>query len=81
MNSKIKKKLFHLLLIRELFALPLEDPKEFKKLVSKKASEVSQSRLPDDPLFAYPSALIYLLRLFSKALDNGHSATVGTGFQ
>lgn len=27
MNSKIKKKLFHLLLVRELFAIPLEDPR------------------------------------------------------
>jgi hypothetical protein len=38
MNSKIKKKLFHLLLIRELFSLPRHDAKEFKKLVSRRAS-------------------------------------------
>jgi len=38
MNSKIKKKLFHLLLIKELFAIPLQDAREFKKQVSKKAN-------------------------------------------
>lgn len=69
MNSKIKKKLFHLLLIRDLFAIPLQDPREFKKLVSKKANEVSQSKLPDDPLFQFPSALIYLLSLFAQGLS------------
>jgi hypothetical protein len=69
MNSKIKKKLFHLLLIRELFSIPLEDPREFKKIVSKRASEVSQSHLPTDALFDYPSALIYLLSLFADGLS------------
>lgn len=65
MNSKIKKKLFHLLLIKELFTIPIEDAREFKKLVSKKASEVSESKLPDDHLFSFPSALIYLLHMFA----------------
>lgn len=68
MNSKIKKKLFHLLLVRDLFAIPLDDPREFKKLVSRHANEVAQSRLPSDPLFDYPSALIYLLSLFADGL-------------
>jgi hypothetical protein len=68
MNSKIKKKLFHLLLVRDLFAIPLDDPREFKKLVSRHANEVAQSRLPTDPLFDYPSALIYLLSLFADGL-------------
>ena len=68
MNSKIKKKLFHLLLIKELFDIPIEDPREFKKLVSKRASDVSQSKLPDDVIFRYPSALIYLLSLFAQGL-------------
>jgi hypothetical protein len=68
MNSKIKKKLFHLLLIRELFTIPLQDPREFKKQVSKKANEVAESKLPDDPLFNFPSALIYLLHLFAEGL-------------
>jgi hypothetical protein len=27
MNSKIKKKLFHLLLVKDLFAIPLDDPR------------------------------------------------------
>ena len=68
MNSKIKKKLFHLLLVRELFSIPLENAREFKKLVSRRANEVAQSHLPDDPLFAYPSALIYLLSLLAERL-------------
>lgn len=38
MNSKIKKKLFHLLLVRGLFAIPLHDPRQFKKLVSRHAN-------------------------------------------
>ncbi len=65
MNSKIKKKLFHLLLIRELFFIPRQDPREFKKLVSKQANEVAHCKLPNDPLFSFPSALIYLLSLFT----------------
>jgi hypothetical protein len=65
MNSKIKKKLFHLLLIRELFTIPLHDAREFKKMVSKKANEVSESNLPNDELFSFPSGLIYLLHIFS----------------
>lgn len=65
MNSKIKKKLFHLLLIRDLLLVPRQDAREFKKMVSKIANDVPQSRLPNDPLFAYPSALIYLLSLFT----------------
>ncbi len=69
MNSKIKKKLFHLLLVRELFTIPLEDAKEFKKQVSKKASQVSQRRLIEDSLFNYPSAIIYLLKLFACYLE------------
>ena len=65
MNSKIKKKLFHLLLIREIFNVPRTDQREFKKLVSKLANDVSNSKLPNDPLFDHPSALIYLLSLFT----------------
>jgi hypothetical protein len=65
MNSKIKKKLFHLLLIRDLLLLPRQDPREFKKMVSKLANDVAHSRLPNDPLFSFPSALIYLLSLFT----------------
>ena len=65
MNSKIKKKLFHLLLIREIFNVPRTDQREFKKLVSKLANDVSHSKLPNDPLFDHPSALIYLLSLFT----------------
>lgn len=34
-------------------------------MVSKKANEVSDNKLPDDRLFNYPSALIYLLNIFS----------------
>jgi PIN domain nuclease of toxin-antitoxin system len=43
MNSKIKKKLFHLLLIKELFTIPVDDAREFKKMVSKKSSLIRNS--------------------------------------
>jgi hypothetical protein len=68
MNSKIKKKLFHLLIIRELFTIPVEDVREFKKQVSRKANEVSESKPPSDDLFNFPSALIYLLHIFAWGL-------------
>lgn len=68
MNSKIKKKLFHLLLIKELFGLPLLDCKDFKKMVSRKANEITSSKLPNHSLFQHPSALIYLLRLLAEGL-------------
>ncbi len=69
MNSKIKKKLFHLLLVKELFTISLEEGREFKKIVSKRACEISQSKLPTDILFDFPSALIYLLNLFANGLS------------
>lgn len=69
MNSKIKKKLFHLLLVRELFSISLKEGREFKKIVSKKACEISQSKLPTDILFEFPSALIYLLNMFAQGLS------------
>jgi hypothetical protein len=69
MNSKIKKKLFHILLIKELFSLPACDCKTFKKIVSRKANEITASSMPPHPLFGHPSALIYLLRLLALGLD------------
>ena len=42
MNSKIKKKLFHLKVARILLQTTTSDPKEFKKIVSKKANAVAQ---------------------------------------
>lgn len=41
MNSKIKKKLFHLKVARILLETQTTDPKEFKKLVSRKANTVA----------------------------------------
>lgn len=67
-NSKIKKKLFHLLLIKDLFNVPKQEPKEFKKLVSKLANDVSHVKTQKDILFDYPSSLIYLLSLFAEGL-------------
>jgi hypothetical protein len=68
MNSKIKKKLFHLLLVRDLFAIPRDDPREFKKLVSRHANDVALSTFSPDALFDCPSALIYLLSIFADGL-------------
>lgn len=76
MNSKIKKKLFHLLLIKELFSLPHLDVKEFKKQVSRKANEITISQLPNHLLFSHPSALIYLLRLLAQGLEKANNETL-----
>jgi len=38
-------------------------------MVSKKANEVSDSKLPNDALFNFPSALIYLLNIFAEGLQ------------
>ena len=42
MNSKIKKKLFHLKVSRILLETKANDAKEFKKIVSRKANAVAQ---------------------------------------
>lgn len=76
MNSKIKKKLFHLLLIRDLFQLPSQDCKDFKKMVSRRAGEITNSRLPTHSLLNHPSALIYLLRLFADGLGKANNETL-----
>lgn len=41
MNSKIKKKLFHLKVARILLQTKAKDAKEFKKLVSRKANTIA----------------------------------------
>ena len=41
MNSKIKKKLFHLRVAQAIFSLPLMEAKEFKKRVSKDANLIA----------------------------------------
>lgn len=41
MNSKIKKKLFHLFIVKNLFQIYHEDLKEFKKKISKLANSIS----------------------------------------
>lgn len=67
MNSKIKKKLFHLLMGQYIL---LEDSskeiKEFKKNISKMASKISTENLPSDELFSHPNSIIYLLNMFLK---------------
>lgn len=70
MNSKIKKKLFHLLLLPRLLALPRHDARLFKKSVSQAATQVATALLPPHPLFQHPSALIYLLSRFALLLPH-----------
>jgi hypothetical protein len=51
MNSKIKKKLFHLFVVKSLFVVFDEDLKEFKKRISKLASAISELTYIEDELF------------------------------
>ena len=52
MNSKIKKKLFHLKVAKAIFSLPLMEAKEFKKTVSKEANNIAaECSTKSDELF------------------------------
>ena len=51
MNSKIKKKLFHLKVARILLDSKANGAKEFKKLVSRKANAAALEIVEDDELF------------------------------
>ena len=67
MNSKIKKKLFHLLIAQYIL---IEDAsteiKEFKKNISRTANQIAAEYLPTDELFTHPNSIIYLLTMFLK---------------
>lgn len=67
MNSKIKKKLFHLLIAQYIL---LQDSsteiKEFKKNISRMASSIASQNLPTDDLFYHPNSIIYLLSMFLR---------------
>jgi hypothetical protein len=65
---KIKKKLFHLLVIKELFGLPLKNGAEFRRMLSQKANEISLTEIAHDPLFDYPNSVQYLVSLFAECL-------------
>ena len=68
LNSKIKKKLFHLLIAQTILMHTYFDPKDFKRRVSKEANIIARKPAPTDHLFDYPNAIIYLLHLFLKIL-------------
>lgn len=44
------------------------DLKDFKRRVSKEANLIARKPLPQDDLFSYPNAIIYLLFVFLKIL-------------
>lgn len=44
------------------------DLKDFKRRVSKEANLIAKRPLPQDDLFSYPNAIIYLLFVFLKIL-------------
>lgn len=67
-NSKIKKKLFHILIAHIILMSTHADLKEFKRRVSKEANLIARKALPQDKLFSYPNAIIYLLHIFLKIL-------------
>lgn len=68
MNSKIKKKLFHLRVTKILLTADAADAKLYKKCVSKGANRIARVIEEDDELFEHPSSVIYLLHLFSNSL-------------
>lgn len=68
LNSKIKKKLFHLLIAHLILSTDFIDSKDFKRKVSKEANIISKKYQQNDDIFSYPNAIIYLLHLFRKTL-------------
>ena len=68
LNSKIKKKLFHLLMAGLILGSFFQDVKDFKRRVSREANAISEKCYPNEEVFAYPNAIIYLLHLFLKIL-------------
>jgi hypothetical protein len=69
MNSKIKKKLFHVYIVKSLFEVFDSDLKEFKKRISKLANSICEQSYDEDELFEFPSSILYLLRLFYKFIS------------
>jgi hypothetical protein len=67
-NSKIKKKLFHILIAHVILMTNHNDLKDFKRRVSKEANIIARKPLPQDDVFSHPNAIIYLLHLFLKIL-------------
>lgn len=68
LNSKIKKKLFHLLITHLILLADFQDVKDFRRRVSKEANLISKIQQHNDDIFSYPNAIIYLLHLFLKIL-------------
>jgi hypothetical protein len=68
LNSKIKKKLFHLLIVDLILNGHFADCKDFKRKISREANIISKKHYPNDEIFSYPNAIIYLLHLFLKIL-------------
>ena len=68
-NSKIKKKLFHILIAHLIFTSEYSDLKDFKHRVSKEANRIARRPVPQDDLFTHPNAIIYLLHVFLKILQ------------
>lgn len=68
MNSKIKKKLFHLKVAKILLHSEATDAKVYKKNVSRGANKIAAEIQEDDQLFEHPSSIIYLLNLFLNHL-------------
>ncbi len=67
-NSKIKKKLFHVLIAHAILAHSALELTEFKRKISREANAIARRPLPHDELFTHPNAIIYLLHLFLKIL-------------
>jgi hypothetical protein len=68
MNSKIKKKLFHILVAHFMLSSGHLELRDFRRRVSREANAIAKRALPQDDLFNHPNAIIYLLHLFLKML-------------
>ena len=61
---------------RILLQTHTHDPKEFKKIVSKKANAIPLQIEENDEIFTHPSSILYLLNLFLSILKNYTSSKI-----
>lgn len=70
LNSKIKRKLFHLKATHILLNTVSPTPKLFKKQVSSRVNSIASSLFENHELFQSSSSIIYLLNLFLESLSS-----------
>lgn len=68
-NSKIKKKLFHLKVAEILIACNLPNERDFRHHVSRSVAQLSTACVEPDEFFNYPNLTIYLFHLMASVID------------